>query len=345
MSSGLILSHPPTPTVFLPPRRWLRPALAAHSRRLAWRLVLRAFLLAVVATGSVASAASADAEVPYLTGRVNDYADMISMGAESRLDTQLAQLENEKGTQIVVLTIRTLDGYPLEEYSHKVAETWKIGRGDNIDDGALLLIVKNDRKIRIEVGYGLEATLTDVKSRRILDNIIRPRFKAGDFDGGIMAGVDAMERVARGAELLPPSATRGQRGGDEPVTGLIWFAFLVPFIFAIVSGGPQTFVLYLFLMPFVWSGGLMLGGPTMANACLVGWAIGIPIVWWLLRSRYKNRPRRRRRRSGWSSSRGWSTGGWSGGGWSSGGGGWSGGGGGFSGGGGGFGGGGASGGW
>ena len=292
------------------------------------------------------SLALADAEVPYLTGRINDYANLIDPDTEGHLDAKLKRLENEKGSQIVVLTIDTLDGGSLEDYSMRVAETWKIGRGE-FDDGAVLLIVKNDRKMRIEVGYGLEATLTDAKSKRILDDIITPRFRAGDFDGGVSQGVAALDRVVRGSELPPPRASnRGGSNADGPF-GLIWVLFLLPFLFSVLQGGPATFVLYLFMVPFIWTDGTMVFGPEGGAICIVLWLVLVPIWWWINRKKYKNRPKRRARRSGWSSSRGWSTGGggWSGGGGGFGGGGFGGGGGGGGGFGGGFGGGGASGGW
>ena len=112
-------------------------------------------------------------------------------------------MEADTGTQVAVLTIDSLEGEQLEEYSLRVAETWALGRKGQ-DDGALLLIVKNDRKMRLEVGYGLEPTLSDVMSRRILDQILRPRFRAGDFDAGVSAAIDAIDGLVRGTSTLPP---------------------------------------------------------------------------------------------------------------------------------------------
>ena len=102
-------------------------------------------------------------DVPKLSGRVNDYADLISPAAEARIEHTLEALEQDEGAQLVVLTIDSLEGEQLEEYSLRVAETWKLGRAEQ-DDGALLLIAKNDRKMRLEVGYGLEPVLSDVMS-------------------------------------------------------------------------------------------------------------------------------------------------------------------------------------
>ena len=136
-------------------------------------------------------------EVLALKGRVNDYAGILSPAAESRLETVLGDLERTDATQIVVLTLPSLGGETIEEYGIRVADTWKIGQ-KGLDNGAILIISKNDRKLRIEVGYGLEGTLTDLMAGRIIGNIIVPRFKAGDFDQGITEGVQAMIQAVRG---------------------------------------------------------------------------------------------------------------------------------------------------
>lgn len=148
-------------------------------------------------------------EVPVLKGRVNDYAGILSPAAENHLESVLSDLEQTDSTQIVVLTLPSLGGETIEEYGIRVADTWKIGQ-KGLDNGAILIISKNDRKLRIEVGYGLEGTLTDLMAGRIIGNIIVPRFKAGDFEQGITEGVQAMIQVVRGefqAENRPaPSA-------------------------------------------------------------------------------------------------------------------------------------------
>ncbi len=141
--------------------------------------------------------------VPRLQGRVNDYASLISPAAETRIDDLLAKLDHDKGAQVVVLTIDSLQDEPLEEYSLRVAETWKLGR-EAQDDGALLLIAKNDRKMRFEIGYGLEPVLTDVMTSRIQNQILQPSFRAGDFDGGIERAVEAVDGLIRGTSTLPP---------------------------------------------------------------------------------------------------------------------------------------------
>jgi uncharacterized protein len=273
-------------------------------------------------------------DVPSLGGRINDYADLISPAAEIRIDALLAKLETDEGAQVVVLTIDSLQGEQLEEYSLRVAETWKLGRAEQ-DDGALLFIAKNDRKMRIEVGYGLEPVLTDVMSRRILDQILRPRFRAGDFDGGVERAVEAMDGLIRGTSTLPPPSADEAQGDLPPrIFGALWLLFLVPFILVVVGTNPFQWFLYLFLIPFVFVGGLTAMGPSAGPVFVAFWLISAPLVWSFFGRRRKKQKPGRRGRSGWS-----------GGSWSSGGGGFSGGGGGFSGGGGSFGGGGSSSSW
>src|SRR5437870_560936 len=141
--------------------------------------------------------------VPQLTGRVVDLTGTLSSGDIAQLTQTLADLERRKGSQIAVLIVPTTDGEAIEQFSLRVAEAWKIGR-KKVDDGALLVIAKNDRHLRIEVGYGLEGALTDVTTKRIIDEDITPKFKAGDFAGGISAGINRMIRVIDGEKLPSP---------------------------------------------------------------------------------------------------------------------------------------------
>src|SRR5215207_8188466 len=135
--------------------------------------------------------------VPPLSGRVVDQTGTLAAGDVASLTQALRDLETRKGSQIAVLIVPTTDGEAIEQFSLRVAEAWKIGR-KKIDDGALLVVAKNDRKLRIEVGYGLEGTLTDVTSKRIIDEEITPKFKSGDFAGGISAGINRIIRVVDG---------------------------------------------------------------------------------------------------------------------------------------------------
>ena len=170
----------------------------------------RAILLALL-LGWVLPA-FADVAVPPLTGRVVDQTGTLSSTDVDRLNQEIRAFESRKGSQVGVLIVPTTAPETIEQYSIRAAEAWKIGR-KKIDDGVLLVIAKNDRKLRIEVGYGLEGALTDVASKRIIDEIITPRFKTGDFAGGIAAGVDRIIRLIDG-EPLPAPAQADQRPSD-----------------------------------------------------------------------------------------------------------------------------------
>src|ERR1700744_3547730 len=151
-----------------------------------------------------AFAAFADVAVPPLTGRVVDQTGTLSSDTVASLSQKLKDFEARKGSQIAVLIVPTTAPETIEQYSIRVAEAWKIGRR-KIDDGALLVVAKEDRKLRIEVGYGLEGALPDVTARRIIDEIIVPHFRTGDFAGGISAGVDRIIRIIDGEPLPKPA--------------------------------------------------------------------------------------------------------------------------------------------
>jgi uncharacterized protein len=142
--------------------------------------------------------------VPQLTGRVVDQTGTLSSGDIAQLTQTLADLERRKGSQIAVLIVPTTDGEAIEQFSLRVAEAWKIGR-KKVDDGALLVIAKNDRHLRVEVGYGLEGALTDVTAKRIIDEVITPKFRSGDFAGGISAGINRMISLIDGEKLPAPA--------------------------------------------------------------------------------------------------------------------------------------------
>jgi uncharacterized protein len=170
----------------------------------------RASLLALLVCW--AFAALADVAVPPLTGRVVDRTGTLSSGDIASLTQTLKDLEARKGSQVAVLIVPTTQPEEIEQYSIRVAEAWKIGR-KKIDDGALLTVAKNDHKLRIEVGYGLEGALTDVTTKRIIDEDITPKFKGGDFAGGIAAGIDRMIKVIDGEPLPAPEPAHWQSPG------------------------------------------------------------------------------------------------------------------------------------
>ena len=171
--------------------------------------IVPAFIILFTLLLSAFSARALD--VPPLNGRVNDYAGMISPGVRSQLENELTNFERTDSTQIVILTITSLEGDSLEDFSIRVAEAWKIGQKGK-DNGAILLVSKNDRKTRIEVGRGLEGKLTDLVSGRIVQLVINPQFKRGDFDAGFQAGVRAMIDATRGEFKADQRAQRTLKG-------------------------------------------------------------------------------------------------------------------------------------
>jgi len=192
-------------------------------------LLIKAWLPAVAALCILLSVSSVWAlQVPALKGRVNDYAGLLSSGTARQLEAALAQLESTDSTQVVVLTIPSLEGDSLEGFSIRVVEQWQIGQKGK-DNGALLLVAKSDRKIRIEVGYGLEGKLTDLVSGRIIRDIMVPQFKMGRYDQGIIDGVAAIMGVVRGEFTAPAPAgrSRGRQGTSPGLVGLIALFFFI----------------------------------------------------------------------------------------------------------------------
>jgi uncharacterized protein len=205
-------------------------------------------------------AAFADVAIPALTGRVVDQTATLTPDQAAALEQKLKAFEDRKGTQIAVLIVPTTEPETIEQFSIRVAEAWKIGR-KKIDDGALLVVAKNDRTLRIEVGYGLEGALTDVTSKRIIDEVIVPKFRNGDFAGGISDGVDRMISVADGEPLPPPAARRQQSSGVlDNLESIIPFAFIAVLVLggilravlgrlvgAIVTGGLVGLIAWFFV--------------------------------------------------------------------------------------------------
>jgi uncharacterized protein len=167
--------------------------------------------LALIALLLSASLSVAEVAVPPLQSRVTDLAGTLSAGEVVQLEQKLAAFEAKKGSQIAVLIVLTTQSETIEQYSIRVVDAWKLGR-KRIDDGVLLIIAKQDRAVRIEVGYGLEGVLPDAIAKRIVDEIIVPKFKQGDFAGGINAGVERMMAVIAGEPLPPPQIRPGTGG-------------------------------------------------------------------------------------------------------------------------------------
>ena len=266
----------------------------------------------------------AEVAVPPLAARVTDLTGTLSPSQRDTLERELQAFESRKGSQIAVLMVATTQPEVVEQYALRAAETWKLGR-KGVDDGVLLLVAKDDRELRIEVGYGLEGAIPDAVAKRVISEIIVPYFKQGDFYGGIHAGVSRLIRIIDGEPLPPPQAR------DRSWSGI---ADLLPVAFiAVMIGGGFLGALLGRLTGAAVSGGIVGVVFWISIGSLIGaLAAGVVVFLFTLAA-------------GGSGGRGGS-GGWPGGGFGGGSGGWSGGGGGgFSGGGGGFGGGGASGKW
>ena len=198
-------------------------------------------------------------DVPALKGHVNDYAGMLSPQVQQELEARLTAFEQSDSTQLVVLTIPTLGGENLEEYSIKVAEAWRIGQ-KRVDNGAILLIVKQERKARIEVGRGLEGKLTDLTAGRIIRSDITPRFKAGDYDGGIAAGVTSIMAVVKGEYTAQARDLTRSRQSAPPIFTLFIFlmvaaVFLGRAVLVLRGWAVAVFPVGVFLTFFLGRGG------------------------------------------------------------------------------------------
>jgi len=298
---------------------------ARRTRRWAGLALPLLLLCSSAASAQLPAAAPGLQPIPPLSARVTDLTGTLTAQQHSALEQELAAFESAKGSQLAVLIVPTTAPEEIEGYSIRVVEQWKLGRS-RVDDGALLIIAKNDHRLRIEVGRGLEGVLTDAMSNRIIDETIRPDFRRGDFYGGIEAGLEQMMKLIQGESLPPPphdSQSGRHRGGSNSLV-LLFFAVAIGSavlraifgrtVGSVLTGGVAGLLVWL-TVHIVYVAGL---------AALAGFvfAMGAGIA----------------RGSGWSS-------GGFGGGWGGFGGGLGGGGGGFSGGGGGFAGGGASGSW
>lgn len=280
-------------------------------------------VLAFVLLSGIPFVSNSQTAIPPVA-RVVDQTGTLSAGQKAALERTLEAFETRKGSQIAVVMVRTTGGEPIEQYALRVAEQWKPGR-KRVDDGALLVIAKDDRALRIEVGYGLEGALNDATAKRIVSDIITPRFREGDFSGGIGAGVERMIRVIDGEPLPAPAR------GAPAVDGDLFQYLPVVLVAALVIGGLLRAVLGRALGAAVTGGAVGFLAWILAGTLFVGILAGLVAFFFTL--------------VGGFGGRGGFPGGHYGGGRWGGGSGGSWGGGGFSGGGGGFGGGGASGRW
>ncbi len=312
----------------------------------------------VLVVAWIAFAVAFAADVPYLSGRVVDGAEILRPATREAIAGRLAAHEQKTTNQVAVLTIPTIGDEGIEEFATRVFGTWRLGQRGK-DNGVLVVVVPNDRKLRIEVGYGLEGTLTDAAAGRIIRNVMTPAFKAGDFDKGVFDGVDAIvgqlegtNDVAKIADV--PAPARSSSGFpmriDDPSlppwpVRILLACFIFGIIglftfFGIVTPGAGWF-LYFFLIPFWAMFPIAILGVRGALALLIVYLAGFPIAKLALsRTDWYAKARREIKAKGSTTIGGFTVGSGSSGGWSSGSSG-----GGFSGGGGSSGGGGASGSW
>lgn len=213
-------------------------------------------------------------DVPKLQGYVNDYANMISPAAKAELERDLNDFERADSTQIVILTVPSLEGEVIEDFSIKVAEAWKIGQKGK-DNGVIFIAAKQDRKIRIEVGRGLEGKLTDLMAGRIIDLVVKPRFKRGDFDGGFVAGVSSLIDATRGEFKAEGNHRPGKHEDPSRIVTFLIFGGIVLLVLGSISrvlGGIAGAVALPALLHF---GGISFGLVAFVILALAGFGLGI----------------------------------------------------------------------
>jgi uncharacterized protein len=282
------------------------------------RVLLR---LTAAALALFAISAQAALQFPALTGRVVDEAGILSAATRSDLDAQLAAHEKATTNQVVVVTLKSLQGDDIADYGYQLGRYWGIGqKGKN--NGVLLIIAPNERKLRIEVGYGLEGVLTDAESRIIIERVIKPYFKKGDYDQGVRAGISAILAALGGEFQAPPAPTAAGGEGQNMYGLLIMALFVGQFLFGALARRASAGKRFVAAGIFGFVAGVI---AWIFAGLLVALVIAIVVFLFMLLAGGRIGP-------GGAGYGNWGSGGWSGGG-------------GFSGGGGSFGGGGASGDW
>lgn len=260
--------------------------MSALARRCALSLVALALL-------ALAGAARALVEVPYLTGRVVDTAEILSPAAADSITALLREHEAQTSNQIAVLTLPNLAGESIEDFAQRVFDAWRLGQTGR-DNGVLVVVASEDRRMRIHVGYGLEDPLTDLAAGRIIRNVMTPRFREGDYDGGVTEGVQAILATLTGqgeppAEALADEAPAGESEPalfEGPDLSIIERIMLGAFIFGIIglftvigivtpSGG---WILYPFLIPFWATFPIAVLGLKGAFILFIVYLVGFPTV-------------------------------------------------------------------
>ena len=299
-----------------------RPELRASAAT-----ALRAAALVLgLALGLIAAAcAAAEVPVPQLKARVTDLTGTLTQAQRQTLDATLAAFEQKKGSQIAVLLLPSTRPESIEQYSIRVAEAWKIGRA-RVDDGVILVIAKDDHKLRIEIGRGFEGPIPDVVAKRVIREVIAPHFLNGDFNAGIADGIAALIRLIDGEPLPSPNRRAAGASSDNDAGALF-----APLLVATVVLGAFLSKLFGRMAGAAATGGIVGIAAWVVTSALLAAALAAIVAFLIALASGASGLRYGGRGSG-----GWGSGGWSGGGSSGGG---------FSGGGGGFGGGGASGRW
>ncbi len=233
------------------------------------------FLLGMLLAGAPGLPAQT-LDVPFLAGHVNDTAHMLSPDVVTALEAVLQAHEDSTSNQVVVLTVPGLQGEVLEEYAMRVAETWKIGQADK-DNGVLLLIARDDRAVRIEVGSGLEGNLPDITCGRIIRNEIVPRFRDGDFDGGVTAGVNAMLAAIQGAYVADDAPTAQMADWKARLIMFLLFSLVIGVFTtsSVMAGGFAGWFLYFFLIPFWLVFPMVIFGSTGGVVLWAAYLLGI----------------------------------------------------------------------
>lgn len=228
--------------------------LTHHTEHSALTWALRGFMaclcvLAILATPWVWAtevAPDEQAAVPALRTWVTDQTGILTPETQQALNARLAKLEQDKGAQLAVLVVPTTGQDSIEDYARRVFEQWRLGRA-KVDDGALLVVALQDRRLRVEVGYGLEGAISDLQAGRIIREQITPYFKEGDYAQGITAGVDSLEALIRGEALPAPVVTSSSASDDEPwavLLPLAFFSLVLPVIPAAVASGAFVYLAF-----------------------------------------------------------------------------------------------------
>jgi uncharacterized protein len=238
------------------------------------RSILIAVLLGGLIALGIAGAADSLQAIPSLSSRVTDLTATLSNAEKTSLETKLAALEQRKGAQVAVLIVPTTAPEAIEPYSTRVFEAWKLGR-KNVDDGVLVVVAKDDHRVRIEVAYGLEGAIPDAAAFRIAHEYMTPKFRHGDFAGGISAGIEMLTHLID-EEPLPPPQPQAQRQRGAPIPEPWWSP--IEFVVGILFGGVLGVIVVLILSrPRVYK--FVLGRvPERARTFAIGLINAVPII-------------------------------------------------------------------